>query len=187
MLRITRGERLHGITYLQDGTSLSKHLTSQVFSSRARAQPPSMPSVSEISLSSSHWLNSTRTPGPPATPVVLVLPGHLLSRWVSTSSLEIISAVMSMVYCQQRPTSMTLLGYRNREGWTYMSVVPSVMQVLGFEAQESTHPLELALVHEAVPLKGTEQLPGVEYEYTFRWDQLRQNGGEPIYWCLDSV
>lgn len=50
------------------------------FEARARAQPPRMPSVSEISLSSSHCWNWTRTPGPPPTPVPSVLPGHLLSR-----------------------------------------------------------------------------------------------------------
>jgi len=38
------------------------------------------------------------------------------------------------------------------------------MQVLRFEAKESAHPFELALVREALSLEGTEQLPGVDHE-----------------------
>lgn len=45
-----------------------------------------------------------------------------------------------------------------------MSIVPSVMQVLGFEPQESTHPLELALVRGVLALEGAEQLAGVEHK-----------------------
>ena len=55
------------------------------------------------------------------------------------------------------------LGYR-RQKRTYISIVPGVMQVLGFEAKESAHPFELALVHEALSLECTEQLPGVDHE-----------------------
>lgn len=45
-----------------------------------------------------------------------------------------------------------------------MGIVPSVMQVLGFEAEESAHPLERALVHEALSFEGAEQFPGVNHE-----------------------
>ena len=37
-----------------------------------------------------------------------------------------------------------------------MGVVPGVVQVLWFEAQESAHPLEIALVHRVLTLEGTE-------------------------------
>ena len=66
-----------------------------------------------------------------------------------------------------------------------MSIVPSVMQVLRFEAEESRHSLELALAPEALPLKGAEQFPGIDHEQTFGWDRLRQCGDEPVYRCLD--
>lgn len=67
-----------------------------------------------------------------------------------------------------------------------MGVVPSVMQVLGFEAQESAHPFELALAREALSLESAEQLPGVDNKYASLGDQLRQNGSKPIYRCLDG-
>ena len=67
-----------------------------------------------------------------------------------------------------------------------MSIVSGVMQVLGFEAQEPTHPLELALIREALSLEGTEQFTGVEDEYALSWDCLWQDGVEPAYWCLDG-
>jgi len=67
-----------------------------------------------------------------------------------------------------------------------VSIVPCVMQVLGFEAEESAHPLELALAPEALPLEGAEKLLGVKHEQTFGWGCLRQRGGEPVYRCLDG-
>lgn len=66
-----------------------------------------------------------------------------------------------------------------------MSIVPSIMQVLWFEAKESTHPLEFALVCEAISFEGAEQFLSIEHEYAFGWDRLRHHGGEPIYWRLD--
>jgi len=69
---------------------------------------------------------------------------------------------------------------------TYISIVPGVMQVLGFEAKESAHPFKLALVRETLSLEGTEQLPGVDHEQAFGRGCLRQDGGETIYLCLDA-
>lgn len=46
-----------------------------------------------------------------------------------------------------------------------MSVVAGVVQILGFEAKESAHPLEAALVREAFTLEGAEELSGVDHEY----------------------
>jgi len=69
---------------------------------------------------------------------------------------------------------------------TYVSIVPCVMQVLGFEAEESAHPLELALAPEALSLEGAEKLLGVKHEQTLGWGCLRQRGGEPVYRCLDG-
>jgi len=46
----------------------------------------------------------------------------------------------------------------------YISIIPGIMQVLRFEAQESAHPFEPALVREALSLEGAEQLPGVDHE-----------------------
>ena len=37
-----------------------------------------------------------------------------------------------------------------------MSIIPGVMQVLGFETKEPADPLELALTREAFSLEGTE-------------------------------
>lgn len=67
-----------------------------------------------------------------------------------------------------------------------MSIVPSVVQILGLEAQESAHPLEFALAGKALSLEGAEQLPGIKHEYTFGRGCLRQEGGEPVDWCLDG-
>ena len=67
-----------------------------------------------------------------------------------------------------------------------MSVVPGVMQVLGFEAQESAHPFESALVREALSFEGAEQFFGVEHEYAFGRSDLWYGGGEPVNGCLDG-
>jgi hypothetical protein len=67
-----------------------------------------------------------------------------------------------------------------------MGVVPGVVQVLWFEAQESAHPLEIALVHRVLTLEGAEQLSGVEHEYAFGRGGLWQVGGIPSYRCLDG-
>jgi len=67
-----------------------------------------------------------------------------------------------------------------------MSIVPSVMQVFGFAAQESAHPLELTLICEVLSLEGAEQLSGVEHEYAFSRGHPRQGGGEPVDRCLDG-
>ena len=67
-----------------------------------------------------------------------------------------------------------------------MGIVASVVQVLGFEAQESAHPFELALVRGALSLKGAEQLVGVEHEQAFGRGSFWQDSGEPIYRGLDG-
>jgi hypothetical protein len=66
-----------------------------------------------------------------------------------------------------------------------VSIVPGIVQVLGFEPEESAHSLEVALVRKALSLKGAEQLSCVDYEYASVWDQLRKNSGEPVYRRLD--
>ena len=45
-----------------------------------------------------------------------------------------------------------------------MSIVSSIVQVLGLEAKESAHPLEFALGSEALSLEGAEKFPGVNHE-----------------------
>ena len=60
------------------------------------------------------------------------------------------------------------------------------MQVLGFEAKESAHPFELALIREALPLECTEQFPGIDHKQTFSRGCLRQDGDETIYLRLDA-
>ena len=67
-----------------------------------------------------------------------------------------------------------------------MSIVPSVMQVLGFETQEPAHPFEPAMSHEALSLESAEQLSGIEYKQAFGRGYLWQDCEEPIYGCLDS-
>ena len=67
-----------------------------------------------------------------------------------------------------------------------MSIVPSIMQVLGFEAQEPANPFEPTLVREALSFEGTKQLFGVENEYAFGRGYLWQDGGKPIYGCLNG-
>jgi hypothetical protein len=73
-----------------------------------------------------------------------------------------------------------------KKEWAHMSVVTSIVQILGFEAKESAHSLELAVVHEALSLEGAEELPGVDHEDASAWDQLWYNGGESAYRCLDG-
>lgn len=67
-----------------------------------------------------------------------------------------------------------------------MSIVPSVMQVLGFETQEPAHPFEPAMGYETLSLESAEQLSGIEYKQAFGRGYLWQDGEEPIYGCLDG-
>jgi len=95
--------------------------------------------------------------------------------------------------CPTGPPPFTLginffVGYHlhSREH-SVVGIVASVMQVLGFEAQESAHPFELTLVRGALSLKGAEQLTGVEHEQAFGWGCYWQDSGEPVYRRLDGL